>query len=143
MASVVSDASDNTTSGMDVKEALKKIFKINVKRAHGYLGHLSKDTTRMTAKYLGMNLLHGTLPVVNHAQFQKQSKETFQRRRLGRIRLQNSKVKSSTILPRLKPQKNLERFKMPYQIGIFLLMRQQDSSKGHCSKQKEASFKHV
>ncbi len=55
MASVVSnaDASANT----------KKIFKINVKRAHEYLGHLSEDTTRLTAKYLGMNLSRGSLPV--------------------------------------------------------------------------------
>jgi hypothetical protein len=44
-------------------EAFKKIFKINVKQAHEYLGHLSKDTTRMTAKYLGMILLHGLFPV--------------------------------------------------------------------------------
>jgi hypothetical protein len=61
MASVASDTSEETTT--KAKKALKKIFKINVKRAHAYLGHLSKDTTRLTAKYLGMNLLHGTLPV--------------------------------------------------------------------------------
>ena len=58
MASVASDTSEETTT--KAKEALKKIFKINVKRAHEYLGHLSKDTTRLTAKYLGMNLLCGT-----------------------------------------------------------------------------------
>ncbi len=61
MASVASDTSEETTT--KAKEALKKIFKINVKRAHEYFGHLSKDTTRLTAKYLGMNLLRGTLPV--------------------------------------------------------------------------------
>jgi hypothetical protein len=55
VASVVSDTSEETTT--KAKEALKKIFKLNVKRAHEYLGHLSKDTTRLTAKYLGMNLL--------------------------------------------------------------------------------------
>jgi hypothetical protein len=42
---------------------VKKIFKINVKQAHKYLGHLSEDTTRKTALQLGMNLLRGTLPV--------------------------------------------------------------------------------
>jgi hypothetical protein len=63
MASVVLDMSDNTFSGMEAKESLKKIFKINVKQAHEYLGHLSKVTTRMTAKYLGMILLRGLLPV--------------------------------------------------------------------------------
>jgi hypothetical protein len=61
MASVASDTSEETT--MKAKEALKKIFKINVKRAHEYLGHLSEDTTRLTATYLGMNHLCGTLPV--------------------------------------------------------------------------------
>jgi hypothetical protein len=55
--------SDNMSSGMEAKEALKKIFKINVKQAHEYLGHLSKDTTRMMAKYLGMILPHGLLHV--------------------------------------------------------------------------------
>ena len=48
---------------MKAKEALKKIFKINVKQAHEFLGHLSKDTTRMMAKYLGMTLSRGLLPV--------------------------------------------------------------------------------
>ncbi len=61
MASVASDTPEKTTT--KAKEALKKIFKINVKRAHEYLGNLSKDTTRLTAKYLGMNLLRETLPV--------------------------------------------------------------------------------
>jgi hypothetical protein len=61
VASVASNTSEETTT--KAKEALKKIFKINVKWAHEYLGHLSKDTTRLTAKYLGMNLVHGTLPV--------------------------------------------------------------------------------
>jgi hypothetical protein len=131
VASVVLVASDNMTSGMDLKEALKKIFKINVKRAHECLEHLSKDTTRMTAKYFGMNLLHDPYLFANHAQLQKQSKEMLQRRRLGRIRLRNSTVKSSTILLRLKSQKNLERLKLPDQIGIFSLTRQRDSSKVH------------
>jgi hypothetical protein len=63
VASVVLDMPDNTPLGMEAKEALKKIFKINVKQAHEYLGHLSKDTTRMTAEYLGMTLLRGLLPV--------------------------------------------------------------------------------
>ncbi len=58
MASVVSDTSEETTT--KAKEALKKIFKINVKQAHEYLEHLSKDKTKLTAKYLGMNLLRGT-----------------------------------------------------------------------------------
>ncbi len=58
---MASDTSEETI--MKAKEALKKIFKINVKRAHEYLGHLREDTTRLTAKYLGMNLLRGTLPV--------------------------------------------------------------------------------
>jgi hypothetical protein len=61
VASVASDTSEETTT--KAKEALKKIVKINVKWAHEYLGHLSKDTTTLTAKYLGMNLSHGTLPV--------------------------------------------------------------------------------
>jgi hypothetical protein len=61
LASVASDTPDKTTT--KAKEALKKIFKINVKRAHEYHGHFSEDTTRLTAKYLGMNLLRGTLPV--------------------------------------------------------------------------------
>ncbi len=55
VASVVSNA--------DTSAVTKKIFKINIKHAHEYLGHLSEDTTRLTAKYLGMNLLHGLLPV--------------------------------------------------------------------------------
>ncbi len=63
MASVVLDTSDNTSSGMEAKEALKKIFKINVKRTHEYLGYLSEDTTRMMAMYLGMIFLRGLLPV--------------------------------------------------------------------------------
>jgi hypothetical protein len=63
VASLVLDTSDNTTSGVEAKEALKKIFKINVKQAYEYFGHLSKDTTRMTAKYLGVNLSRGSLPV--------------------------------------------------------------------------------
>jgi hypothetical protein len=53
----------NTSSGVEEKEALKKIFKFNVKQAHEYLGHLSKDTTRMMAKYLGMILSRGLSPV--------------------------------------------------------------------------------
>jgi hypothetical protein len=61
VASAAPDTSEETTT--KAKEALKNIFKIKVKRAHKYLGHLSKDTTRLTAKYLGMNLSHGTLPV--------------------------------------------------------------------------------
>jgi hypothetical protein len=63
MASVVLDMLDDTSSGMKAKEALKKSFKNNVKQAHEYLGHLSRDITRMMAKYLGMILLHGSLPV--------------------------------------------------------------------------------
>jgi hypothetical protein len=63
IASVVLDMSDNTSSGVEAKETLKKIFKINVKQAHEYLGHLSKDMTGMIAKYLGMILLRGLLPV--------------------------------------------------------------------------------
>jgi hypothetical protein len=61
VASVASDTSEETTT--NTKEALKKIFKINVKQAHEYLGHLGENTTRLTAKYLGMNLSRGTLPV--------------------------------------------------------------------------------
>ncbi len=60
---MVSDTSYNTSSGMETTEALKIIFKINVKQAHEYFGHLSKDTTRMAAKYLGIILLRGSLPV--------------------------------------------------------------------------------
>jgi hypothetical protein len=41
----------------------KTIFKINVKQAHEYLGHLSEDTTRKMALQLGMNLSRGTVPV--------------------------------------------------------------------------------
>ncbi len=63
VASVVLDTSDNTSSGIEAEEALKKIFKINGKQAHEYLGHLSKDTTRIMAKYLGMIFLRGLLPV--------------------------------------------------------------------------------
>ena len=63
MASVVLATSGNTSSGVEAKEDLKKICKNNVKQAHEYLGHLSKDTTRMTAEYLGMTLLRGLLPV--------------------------------------------------------------------------------
>jgi hypothetical protein len=51
VASVVSNA--------DASVNAKNIFKINVKRAHKYLGHLNEDTTRLTANYLGMNLLPG------------------------------------------------------------------------------------
>jgi hypothetical protein len=58
-ASVVLDSSNLESP----KEEAKKIFKINVKRAHEYLGHLSEDTTRKTALQLGMNLLRGMLPV--------------------------------------------------------------------------------
>jgi hypothetical protein len=58
VASVASDTSEEAIT--KAKEALKKIFKINVKQAHEYLGHLSKDSTRLKAKYLGMNLLCGT-----------------------------------------------------------------------------------
>jgi hypothetical protein len=63
VASVVLATSGNTSSGVEAKEALKKIFKTNVKQAHDYLGHLSKDTTRMMAKYLGMILSRGSSPV--------------------------------------------------------------------------------
>ncbi len=61
IVSVASDTSEETTT--KAKEAPKKIFKINVKRAHEYLGHLSEDTIRLTEMYLGMNISHGTLPV--------------------------------------------------------------------------------
>jgi hypothetical protein len=61
VASMASDTPEETTT--KAKEALKKIFKINVKQAHEFLGHLSKDMTRLTAKYLGMNLLRATLTV--------------------------------------------------------------------------------
>ncbi len=56
---------------MKAKEALKKIFKINVKQAHEFLGHLSKDTTRMMAKYLGMTLSRGLLPVCKSCAIEK------------------------------------------------------------------------
>jgi hypothetical protein len=36
---------------------------MNVKQAHEYLGHLSKDTTRKMAKHLGITLSRGPLPV--------------------------------------------------------------------------------
>jgi hypothetical protein len=76
MASVVLDTSDNTSSGVEAKEALKKIFKINVKQVHEYLRHLSNDTTRMMAKYLGMILLHGLLPVCESCAIVKAKQRT-------------------------------------------------------------------
>jgi hypothetical protein len=45
------------------KEEAKKIFKINVKQANEYLGHLSEDTTRKMAHQLVMHLSRGMLPV--------------------------------------------------------------------------------
>jgi hypothetical protein len=59
VASVVSDSSHLESP----KEEAKKIFKIKVKQAHEYLGHLSEDTTRKMAHQLGMSLSRGTLPV--------------------------------------------------------------------------------
>jgi hypothetical protein len=59
VASVISDSSNLESP----KEEAEKIFKINVKLAHEYLGHLSEDTTRKTAHQLGMNLSKGTLLV--------------------------------------------------------------------------------
>jgi hypothetical protein len=63
MAFVVLNMSNNKSSGVEAKKALKKFFKINDKQVHEYLGHLSKDTTRMTAKYLGMILSCGLVNV--------------------------------------------------------------------------------
>ena len=45
VASVVSNA--------DASANAKKIFKINVKRAHKYLGHLSDDTNQIDCKVFG------------------------------------------------------------------------------------------
>jgi hypothetical protein len=59
VASVVSDSSNLESP----KEEAKKIFKINVKQAYEYLGHLSEETKRKMALQLGMNLLRGMLPV--------------------------------------------------------------------------------
>ncbi len=42
---------------------MKTIFKINIKQAHEYLGHLSEDMTRKTAHQLRMNLLRVMFPV--------------------------------------------------------------------------------
>ncbi len=58
-ASVVLDSSNLENP----KEEAKKRFKINVKQAHEYLGHLSEDTTRKTALQLRMNLSRGALLV--------------------------------------------------------------------------------
>jgi hypothetical protein len=77
------DTSDNTFSGMEAKEALKKIFKINVKQDHEYLGHLSKDTTRMMAKYLGMIFLHGSLPVYGSCTTAKAKQRNIPKRMSG------------------------------------------------------------
>ncbi len=81
VASVASDMSEETTT--KAKEALKKIFKINVKRAHEYLGHLSKDMTRLTAKYLGMNLSRGTLPVCKSCAIAKVKKKNVPKETSG------------------------------------------------------------
>ncbi len=54
---------DNTIKSAKETTEVKKILKINVKQAHEYLGHLSKDTTRKMAKRLGMTLSRGSLPV--------------------------------------------------------------------------------
>ncbi len=59
MASLVSDSSNLESP----KDEAKKIFKINVKQAHEYLGHISEDTTRKMALQLGMNLSRVKLPV--------------------------------------------------------------------------------
>jgi hypothetical protein len=39
----------NSSNLESLKEEADKIFKINVKPAHEYLGHLSEDTTRKMA----------------------------------------------------------------------------------------------
>jgi hypothetical protein len=49
VASVVLDSSNLESP----KEEAKKIFKINVKQAHEYLGHVSEGTTRKTAHQFG------------------------------------------------------------------------------------------
>ncbi len=59
MASVVLDSLNLKSS----KEEVKKIFKINIKQAHEYLGHLRDDTTKKMALQLGMNLSRGMLLV--------------------------------------------------------------------------------
>ncbi len=59
VASVVSDSSNLESP----KEEAKKIFKINIKQAHEYLGHFREDMTRKMALQLGMNLSRGMLPV--------------------------------------------------------------------------------
>jgi hypothetical protein len=58
-------------------------FRINVKQAHEYLGHLSKDTTRMTAKYLGKNLLRGSLPVCKSYAIAKAKQRFFPKETSG------------------------------------------------------------
>ncbi len=55
--------SDNMIKIAKETKEVKKIFQINVKQAHEYLGHLSKDMTRQMAKHLGMTLSRGSLPI--------------------------------------------------------------------------------
>ncbi len=86
VASVVSDTSENRFLGVEAKGALKKIFKINVKQAHEYLGHLSKDTTRMTAKYLGMILFRGWLLVCKSYTIAKAKQRDIPKEMSGEIR---------------------------------------------------------
>jgi hypothetical protein len=83
MASVVFDSSVNTSSGVEAKEALKKIFNINVKQAHEYVGLLGKDMTRMAAKHLGMILLRGSLPVCKSCAIAKAEQRNIPKEKSG------------------------------------------------------------
>ncbi len=100
------------------KEKAKKIFKINIKQAHEYLGHLSEDTTRKMAHQLGMNLLRGMLPVcescaIAQAKQRNVSKETSEENKAHEM------SDASRILPRSKCQKRWKESRPASQIGTF------------------------
>ncbi len=116
MASVVLDTSDNTSSGVEAKEALKNIFKINVKQAHEYLGHLSKDTTRMRAKYVGMILSRGLLPVCKSCAIAKSKHRNIPKEMSGKNKATEF---NGQVFHNLAKIKVPEQLIMPNQIGTF------------------------
>jgi hypothetical protein len=130
VASVASDTSEETTT--KAKEAPKKIFNINIKRAHEYLGHLSKDMTRLTAKYLGMNLLRGTLPVCKSCAIAKAKQKNVPKETSGGNKATEfTTAKSSMIFLRLKLQRSSDKLRLPNQIGTLLLTRRRNTKGVH------------
>ncbi len=101
VASVVSDSSNLES----LKEEAKKIFKINVKQAHEYLGHLSKDTTRKTALQLGMNLSRGMLSVCESCAIAKARQRNVLKETSEENKVQEYNGQCFTILPRSKCRK--------------------------------------